>query len=227
MKKVSLFIFSFLVLFAFCNIQAQTNMSFGGSVGLNITSASYSPDLPSSVSKSSKTGFRVSGIMELGFIPMFALQIEPTYATGGVKLSGPIFRTQLGQAVNGTVTSKTSYFQIPILLKLRIPVAGPVSPYVVAGPDIGFLMSAKETDEPTGYQSSESDIKDQLKSLNLALDFGAGVGYKLVPTTTVTFDVRYSLGLSDIASDTYKQQSGNQSIKTTGFQIIAGVMVGI
>ena len=227
MKKFSLLIFSFLLLFAFCNIQAQTNMSFGGSVGLNISSASFSPDLPSAVSKSSRTGFRVSGIMEIGFVPMFALQIEPTYATGGVKETGPLFQTQLGQVVNGSITSKTSYIQIPILLKLKIPVAGPVSPYVVAGPDIGFLMSAKETDEPNGYPSSEGDIKDNLKSLNFALDFGAGVGYKLVPKTTLTFDVRYSLGLSDIASDTYKQQAGNQSIKTTGFQLIAGVMVGL
>jgi hypothetical protein len=88
-------------------------------------------------------------------------------------------------------------------------------------------MSAKESDEPNGYPSNEGDIKDQLKSLNLALDFGAGIGYKLVPTTTLTLGVRYSLGLSDVSSDTGKQQNGNRSIKTTGFQIIAGVMVGL
>jgi Outer membrane protein beta-barrel domain len=202
-------------------------MSFGGSVGLNISNASFSPDLPASISKSSRTGFRISGIMDIGFVPMFALQIEPTYATGGVQETGPLFQDQLGQVVNGTITTKTSYIQIPILLNLKIPVTGPVSPYIVAGPDISFILSAKETDEPNGYPSSEGDVKDQLKSLNFALDFGAGIGYKLVPTTTLTFDVRYSLGLSDIASDTYKQQVGNQSIKTTGFQLIAGVMVGL
>ncbi len=229
MKKITVTVFAALFLLTFSSIQAQTTMSFGGNGGLNISNATFNPDLPTNQSKSSRTGFRIGGVAEFSFIPMLALQVEPTFLTGGTQVSGPLFYdANTGQIVNGNITYKTTYFQLPILLKFKVPVAGPVSPYVLAGPNLGFIMSAKELDEPSGgYQSSESDFKDQLKTLDFALNFGAGVGFSVVPGTTITVDFRYSLGLSDISSDKGKQQNGGRSIKTTGFQILAGVLFGI
>jgi len=43
-----------------------------------------------------------------------------------------------------------------------------------------------------------------------------------MPFTTLMLDVRYSLGLSNLLND--KGGAANSSIKTTGFQIVAGVM---
>ena len=45
-----------------------------------------------------------------------------------------------------------------------------------AGPQIGFLMSAKMKAE-SGGDSEEIDVKDDLKSIDFGINFGAG--YKL------------------------------------------------
>jgi hypothetical protein len=52
----------------------------------------------------------------------------------------------------------------------------------------------------------------------------AGAGYRVSPKVSVTLDVRYSLGLTNILNDKRKQTLGNtdQSIKSTGFQVAVG-----
>ncbi len=206
---------------------AQLPFKLGVKAGINFSSVSYNPDLPSIISNSGHTGFLFNAIFEMGFIPMLALQVEPGYIQGGAEISGPIFADNLGQRVSGKITSKVSYLEIPILLKLKIPIPVGVSPYVYAGPDIAFLLSSNETDEPNGYPSNESDQKDFTSSTNFGLDLGAGVGIDLVPLTTLILDIRYSLGLSNILNDKGQQQNQNETIKLRGFQIAAGVMFGL
>jgi hypothetical protein len=206
---------------------AQLPFKIGARVGVNFANASYSPDLASGIEKSGVTGFKFGALAELGFIPMLALQIEPMYVQGGSEISGPLFSNGF-QLVNGKITSKLSYLEIPILLKLKIPIPGAVKPYAFAGPNIMFLLSSKETDEASGYPSEESDQKDYTSSTNFALDFGAGVGFDIAPLITLIIDARYSLGLSNLLNDKGKQLfNSDQSIKTTGIQIVTGVMFGL
>jgi opacity protein-like surface antigen len=215
-----------LLLFFSSTALAQLPFKIGVRAGVNFANASYSPDLTSGIEKSGVTGFKFGALAELGFIPMFALQIEPMYVQGGSEISGPLFNNGF-QLVNGKITSKITYLEIPILLKLKIPAPG-ISPYVFAGPNIMFLLSSKETDEPNGYPSEESDQKDFTSSTNFALDFGAGVGFDIAPLITLIIDARYSLGLSNVLNDKGKQLfNSDQSIKTTGIQIVTGVMFGL
>ncbi|MCL4548517.1 MAG: PorT family protein [Bacteroidetes bacterium] len=217
MKKIFVLILAAMLIVASSNIQAQTQVSFGARAGLNIANFSFDPDVATGVTKSSRTGFKFGGALEVGFAPMFALQVEPMFSTGGSELSGQ----------GGKLTFKTSSIEIPILFKVKIPVAGSVTPYAFVGPNLGFVLSSKSLLE-AGGQSQETDMKDQTSSVNFALDFGAGAGFKVAPLTTILFDVRYSLGLTNMLNDKGKQSFGNdQSIKTTGFQIIAGVMFGL
>ncbi len=60
---------------------------------------------------------------------------------------------------------------------------------IEAGPQVGFLMSAKVKAE-----GEEEDIKDSVKGI----DFGAnlGIGYKL--ESGLNFGARYNLGLSNL-----------------------------
>ena len=226
MKKIFVLIFVAMLIVASSNIQAQTQVSFGARAGLNIANTSFDPDLPSQLSKSSRTGFQFGGALEVGFAPMFALQIEPMFATGGTQISGPLFSNGFN-SVNGKITYKLSFIEVPILLKVKVPVAGSVTPYAFLGPNVAFVMSSKELDEPDGYASNETDMKDQTSSINFSLDFGAGAGFNVAPLTTILFDVRYSLGLANMLSDKGKQGTGYNSIKTNGFQIVAGVMFGL
>lgn len=124
-------------------------------------------------------------------------------------------------ATKGKVTFKLGYLEIPILLKYKINIPGSVHPYVFAGPNLGFSFSSKELDE-AGGQSAETDMKDLTSSVNFEIDFGAGAGFQVAPMTVVLLDVRYALGLTNMLND-----KGNQSIKTNGFQIVAGVLFSL
>lgn len=217
MKKLFVLLLVASLVIASSNMRAQTNISIGAKAGLNMANATFDPDLPGSVTKSSRTGFQFGGALAVGFAPMFALQVEPMFQSGGSEISGP----------GGKITFKTSFIEVPILFKVNIPVPGSVTPYAFVGPNIAFVMSSKQLAEITGFASNETDIKDQTSSINFSLDIGAGAGFKVAPLTTVTLDVRYSLGLANLLNDQGKQSTGYNSIKSTGFQILAGVMFGL
>ncbi len=57
---------------------------------------------------------------------------------------------------------------------------------------------------------------------------GACTSYKVSPEVSISLDVRYSLGLTNMPNDKGKQNYGNdQSIKPTGFQIAVGAMFNL
>lgn len=75
-----------------------------------------------------------------------------------------------------------NYLNIPVLAKYYITDAFSVE----AGPQIGFLLSAKSRGE---------DIKDLFKSTDYGLNLGIGYDF----TENFALGVRYTIGLSDIA----------------------------
>ena len=88
-----------------------------------------------------------------------------------------------------------------------------MTPYVVAGPEFGFLLSA-DVESPFG----EVDIKDDLKSIEIAVNVGVGM-----TMNNMFGEVRYSLGLSDIL-DLDAAEGGDASLKTNGIQAFVGMM---
>ncbi|MFA3783461.1 porin family protein [Melioribacteraceae bacterium 4301-Me] len=218
MKKVYLSVLIVSMLIVFNKINAQTTFSLGVRAGMSIANLSFDPDLPSVLEKSSRTGVNFGALAEIAFADIFALQIEPTYTQGGSKLSA-----------NGLEsTIKVSSLAIPVLFKVNIPAGGVVTPYAFAGPNLAFILSAKG--ESGG---EETDIKDQVSSTNFGIDLGAGVSFSVAPRTKIIFDARYSLGLSDVLNDTGKQgwyqDTGirDQKIKSTGINLLAGVVFGL
>ena len=194
---------------------AQMTYKVGIGGGLNISNLSFYPGLPYFIEKSSKTNYRYGLLAEFGFMPSFAIQVEPMYVQGGAK-----FATQLYDGTTN-LSFKLSYFEIPILLKLKFPNASPITPYVFAGPDIGILKSASSSDE--------GDVKKRFTSTDIALDFGAGAGYQVAPIINLIIDARYSTGMFDIlkkdGTEYYSDYFvGSHQIKTKGIQIDVGVM---
>lgn len=203
-------------------ILAQPNIGIGAKAGINIANASYNPDLPAGFTKSSRTGFMFGGVVEIGLAGPLYIQAEPLYVQKGSVVEGTIGVDPFTlQPVTGKSTTKVGVFEIPILLKAKFP-AGPLKPYVFAGPSIGFLLAATETEEAQG-QSTDVDIKDQLSSTDIGLLFGAGAEFKVAPLVALTLDARYSLGLTDL-SKTVPGEVAHRSIKTTGIQILVGVL---
>ncbi len=188
---------------------AQVSFSLGPRIGLNFATLSYDPDVTGAgVTKSGSIGIMIGAAAEIGFAQMFAIMVEPTYTQKGNKF----------EAGSAKQTISASELQFPVLFKVKF-IQGPVRPYAFAGPNIGIVLSAKSKLEGTG-NDGETDIKSTTSSTDFSLDFGGGAEFKAAPKVSITGDVRYSLGLSNLNS----AAGSTQSIKARGFQIQFGAL---
>lgn len=185
MKKI--FATAAIAAFCFMNVSAQSPVSFGVKGGMNSTNLKYSGDYGSSLTTESKIGFYAGLLAEIGISEIFAVQPEAMYSLMGAKVDKN--------------NSNLSYVNIPVLLKYKSQGLS-----IVGGPQLGILASAKLDDG-----SSTTDIKDNFKSTDFSLLFGAGY-------TTLSgfgFDARYQFGLMDIASSDFS--AFNTTVKNNGF----------
>jgi len=136
-----------------------------------------------------KTGAVGGVFMSWPIGDIFVIQPEALFAMKGAKEKVTILDVPVD------LTVKLTYFEIPVLARLNIPVSGAVCPNVYAGPAIGFKISAKGTAEANG-RSGEEDIKG-IKSTDFGIVVGGGVEYKLT-SGRLLFDVRYEAGLTSI-----------------------------
>ncbi|WP_304158004.1 porin family protein, partial [Mesonia mobilis] len=167
----------------------------------------------------SRTGLHIGAIAELMLTESFSIQPELLYSMQGAKSEYSDSYTEMGVTVteSGEAELKLDYIVLPILAKYYITEGFSVQ----AGPQVGFLMSAKAEGDYTatamGTSVSESfseDVKDELSTV----DFGvsAGLGYDL--DMGVFFQARYYLGLSNI----YDVESDNFSVQNNVLQVSVG-----
>lgn len=191
MKKYFTFL---LIIFAFTSF-SMAQMQIGPKAGLNIANVG-GDDADELVGQGldSKTGFAGGLFFMYQFNKFFAIQPEAYYSMKGATY----------KEGGGELTLTLDYFEVPLLLKLIIPVEGSnIRPAIFAGPAIGFNTTAKLKVE-VGDESGEVDIKDETKSTDFSLVFGGGIGF-MVGKNELGADVRYILGLStwDDSSDPF------------------------
>lgn len=168
MKKILL---SAAAIMAFGFASQAQDIKFGAKAGLNI--ADFGGDAETS---GSRTGFHVGVIAEFKLTEQFSIQPELLYSMQGAKYETVIDFDIVEQDM------KLDYLNVPIMAKYYLFEGFSIQ----AGPQVGFLMSAKAEDE---------DVKDSFKSIDFALN--GGVGYEL--PLGVFFQARYSAGLANIA----------------------------
>ncbi|PKV51224.1 outer membrane protein with beta-barrel domain [Aquimarina sp. MAR_2010_214] len=157
----------------------EENIRFGAKAGLNI--ANIAGDAVNGIS--SRTGFHLGAVVEIPISEKFAFQPEVLYSAQGYTMDETVF----GIRIEGT--TKLDYINIPLIAKYYVVKGLSIQ----AGPQVGFLVSAKGEVKTAGIEREE-DIDDFYKSVDLGLGFGAG--YQL--DMGLFFDARYNLGLSDI-----------------------------
>lgn len=189
MKKI---ILTAAAVMAFGLTNAQ-DVKFGAKAALNVSTISGDVEETSSL-----IGFQVGGFAEFKLSEKFAFQPELMYSAQGGKES--YTEAYDFMTVSSEATYKLSYINLPLMLKYY---ATPKLS-VEFGPQVGFLLSAKQDYEATfslfGETESESgseDIKDDMESIAFGLNFGAGFDI----TENITAGLRYNLGLSNIADD--------------------------
>lgn len=191
MKKL---ILSAMAVFAFGYVSAQ-EVSFGAKAGLNI--ANLSGDIEDT---ESLMGFHVGAFAEIQFSERFSFQPELLYSMQGAKTE----ESEMGATMESKL--KLGYLNVPLMFKFYAA----ESFFIEAGPQVGFLMSAKADWEMSGggvNLSGDEDVKDEYKSIDVGLNFGLGYNF----TENLSVGARYNLGLSNIAdvedSDDFKMNN--------------------
>ncbi|WP_366183671.1 porin family protein [Flavobacterium ovatum] len=150
------------------NVTAQ-EVQFGVKGGLNF--ASLQGD--NTAGTSTVTAFNVGVMAEIPLSAKFSFQPELLFSGQGFSFNDKI------NALN--------YLNVPLMGKYYVTKGLSIE----AGPQIGFLLSAK---------NDNTDVKNLYKSADIGANFG--LGYKL--NNGLNFGARYNLGLSDINSTTSK-----------------------
>lgn len=212
MKVYQLLFASILSVLILSNIsEAQVRLGIGIRGGLNFGTISIDPEFYNdpSVSSSGSMGFLAGAVLEAGFGNMFAAELEPKY----------ILKAKKYEQGSAKQTISVTELEIPLHAKVKIP-AGVVTPYFIAGPNLGIVLTAKSKLEGT-QADGETDLKSTTSSTDFGIDFGGGAEFKIASSAAITLDARYSLGLSNLNND---PAAPNQTAKTRGFQVIAGVL---
>lgn len=161
---------------------AQT---FGLKAGVNVASIS---DEGFDDSKA-KVGFNAGAFANIPVAESFSIQPEVLYNQLGSELK----RTY---NENNYVSSKVNldYITVPIMFQYKLVPQF----YLEAGPEFGFLVSAKNKNtvviNGNSSTSESSDFKDDLNSFN----FGVGLGAGFDITKNFGVNARYVAGFSDV-----------------------------
>jgi len=166
---------------------SYAQIQIGPKAGLNIANIGGDDSDFLGESLDSRTGFSGGIFFMYQFNKFFAIQPEAYYSMKGATIN----------IMGVDITLEFDYIEVPLLLKLIIPVEGSnIRPSIFAGPSVGFNTTAKISGEGNG-QTVEQDLKDDTKSTDFSLAFGGGIGF-MVGANELGFDVRYILGLSTI-----------------------------
>jgi opacity protein-like surface antigen len=213
-KHLLLLLTAFAFWVAAQSVQAQTStpVILGVKGGLNLGNASLSPDLPSQYSKSNRNGILAGGYAEFGVAEGLYIRGEVLYAQGGLKYSASASSLGAPVGVSGSadVTMKVDYIDVPISLKYKFPIPeSSVRPYVFGGPSLGYNVGAKTLTEISGQlaqlaaqygmpASSEKDVKDSTKSIDVEGHLGAGVEFEVASNVLLFVEGEYSMSFTNV-----------------------------
>lgn len=150
------------------------------------------------------TGFAVGAAVNVPIAPMFSFQPEFLYTMKGGK-GGDL------DLDSSDTKLKLGMFQIPLLFKANFSGAS-THPFVVFGPAIGFVTSAK-------IENEEFDIDEDIKDDVEKVEFSGvvGVGFQVGRGTV---EYRYDHGFSNL------DKEEGASAKTRTHSILFGVSFG-
>lgn len=191
MKKLSILLFVTMLL----SFTTQAQITITPRVGATFSTIGFSDLIEQELEfGDTKSAVGILGGVELGFgiSDLFSIQTGLNYIQKGAKFGSD----------GTTATLTTNYIELPILARVNFG-SDKVKAYINAGPSFGLGLNGKSKVEALGL-SFEDDISfgdgedDTFEnSIDLGLQFGAGIGYALGPGQIV-LDLRYGLGLSNL-----------------------------
>lgn len=157
-----------LLAVSFTVVISHAQVKFGVKGGLNIATivGKYVEGY------TSKVGIHLGGLANL---PL----------TSKLSAQGEVYYSMQGANWDGEGKSSLNYLQIPVMVKYNFT----PQIFAEAGPQIGLLVSAKDT-----YDGESTDIKEFLESTDLSLAIGGGYNVN----SRLSIYARYNVGFSKI-----------------------------
>jgi len=186
------------------NVDAKKYAGFKG--GVNI--AELGGD-DASENSSSRTGFDGGLFYGVDFSDAFGGRIEGLYVMKGGE--GEFVIPGDDHAHESII--KLDYIEIPVLFQANFPAGEKLAFNLFAGPTFAFNIGAEV--EVPGH-NEVVDISDNVESFEFGAAVGGGAEYK-VSSMWIVFDVRYSMGASNVVD------AADADVKTRGIGIMAGL----
>jgi hypothetical protein len=184
-----------LVFLTACSaVVASAQIQFGIKAGINFADLSISQSTPGS-SFSSKTDFNAGILASIPLSGNLYLQPEIMYSGQGGSTSDSFI-------VAGKLNY--DYLNIPVLIKYQLS----SGLFAETGPQVGFLLSAN-------FKAGSQSLDEKSNSQTTDFSWAFGLGYK-IPDAGLGIDLRYNLGLTNIAKDS---GSADETVKNSVFQI--------
>ena len=138
-----------------------------------------------------KLGFAGGIFAEFPLNDFISIQPEVLYMQKNSKESDDFFDTgfdDFDDFDDESASTNLSYIDVPLLLKLNVPLDGNIQPYIAAGPFVGYLLDAKAK-----VEGDEEDLKEFMKDINYGVIFAAGINFGKIGV-----EFRYDMGLANI-----------------------------
>lgn len=176
--------------------------------GLSMGNLNLSEEIPAEAKKTSKMGFMGGLGFESG--GQIGFEMDLLYSPGGavIKPTDP--------AVKGKMTISGAAVTLPIMLKVRFMKG--TTPYIMAGGEVGYILSQKIVLTAADGTETEVDIKDYINRLYYGLSFGGGIELQ-AGGMNMLIEARYRLGLSNLAKD----PDPGEYFKATELSFLLGV----
>ena len=172
-------------------------INFGIKAGLNMSMLTGSKDQI----MSSTNGFFAGALLEFKILEKIALQPELLFSEQGAEFQS--------KNLTSSTTMKADYLIVPIMVKYYLK----RGLFLEAGPQAGFLISAKQDVENRIMNTSTSEnIKDDTKVFDMSAN--VGIGYDILDK--VVTQIRYCIGITNTST------LENTDIKNGVFQLSVG-----
>lgn len=147
-----------------------------------------------------KFGYNFGGVIGYNFNNSYGFQTELLYEQTGQNYEDN-FRPQAGP-LNAIRQIDLTYFAIPVLFKYTSKNKEHVRAYVLAGPQFGMLLKAKEKVLLNGVEKADNlTASEKFRTFDGGFALGAGVDVFFMKNFYISFGMFNYVGLSDINSD--------------------------
>lgn len=200
MKKIYTLLFLISFTYSITHAQIETALGFKGGVAFSKFNGESISEAETNVGPS------IGGFANLGFANVVSVQFEMLYTQFGGRYTYK----------NEVYDPKLSYLQVPLLLKVKIPIAESVYPYAFIGQSVGFKVG--EINNRIDRNGLSQPVADQFKGVDLSTIFGAGIDLES-DFAILSLDFRYANGMMNILKEGDAQSGSFSMTVGLGFNL--------